>query len=347
MKTSLRWTFTIAIALALAVILMRALHQVHAAPPDQDDDEEAVKTPSRVSVQNDETVVSLSPGTQHRAGIVVASLKAVTTRGQMTAPAVVLSAQEIVSLRNNYLAAQTRLEKARATAEVAQQEYRRLAALYRDNQNASRKAVQSAQGTLRLGQADVQAAQQDLSLQALAVHASWGDTVGKWVVDGPPTLDRVLNQHEFLVQVTLPAGTGFTAPPTISLEISGSIRTPARLISTFPRIDPRIQGVSFLYITANHPGFAPELSLVAHLSVGRLMRGVLVPESAIVWWQGSAWAYQQSAPGRFVPHHVPTGTPLADGLFVSSGFVPGDQIVVRGAQALLSEEFRSQIQPEH
>ncbi len=348
-KKTFKWLFGTGVALVMAVILIRTFAQVRRDPPDQGEEEEkekAIKKPSRVSVQNGETVLTLDPETQSRVGITVASLEAITAREQITAPAVVLSAQDLVSVRNNYVAALARLEKARANVDIAQQESDRLKTLYHDNQNASQKALQSAQGTLRSDQADAQAAKQDLELQAAALRQSWGDMIAKWVVDDSPPLDRVFDQREFLVQVTLPAGAVSTAPETISLEILESSHTQARLISPFPRVDPRIQGMSFLYVMPNRLGLAPGLSLMARLPVGRLMRGVLVPQGAIVWWQGNAWVYQQTAPGHFVRRQVSAEMPLGTGVFVSRGFSPGDRIVTRGAQALLSEESRSQIQAE-
>jgi hypothetical protein len=75
------------------------------------------------------------------------------------------------------------------------------------------------------------------------------------------------------------------------------------------------------------------------------MHGVLLPQQAIVWVQGNAWLYQQTAPSLFVRRRVPDEMPLANGGFISEGFSPGDRIVTAGAQALLSEEFRSPIQP--
>jgi len=327
--------------------MIRTLAQVRGAPSDQDGEEkeEAIKTPSRVSVQNGQTVITVDPETQSQMGISVTVLKAVTARQQITAPAVVLSAQELVTARNNYIAAQTALEKAEASVQVLQQESDRLKALYEENQNASQRALQSAQGSLRSGQADFQAARQDLTLQSAAVRQSWGGVVADWIIEGPPPLDRVFSQRDFLVQVTLPAGVAL-APNTIALEVPGSGHAQAKLISSFPRTDSRIQGMSFLYIVQDYPGLAPGLNLAARLSVGRLMHGVLVPEQAIVWLQGSAWLYQQTAPGRFVRRRVPDEMTLANGGFISEGFPPGDRIVTTGAQALLSEEFRSPIQPE-
>jgi hypothetical protein len=349
MKRNWKWLFGAALALMLAVILTHTFalsRKVAADQGDEDDEEEAIKTPSRVSIQNGQTILTLDADTQSQAGITVTPLKALTSREQVTAPAIVLSGQELVSARTNYVAAKANLEKVRANMEVAQQEYDRLKTLYEDQQNASQKDLQAAQGVLRSDRADVEAAMQDLSLQAAAVRQSWGDLVAKWVVDDAAALGSLLDQHEFLVQVTLPAGVVSTLPETISLDVPGPSHAQAKLISPFPRVDSRIQGIGLLYVTGNHLGLAPGLNLVARLPVGRPTRGVLIPQSALVWWQGNVWVYQQAAPGRFVRRLVSTDTPLANGLFVSTGFSPGDQIVVRGAQALLSEEFRSQIQPE-
>ncbi len=349
MKTNWKWLFGAGLALILAVILTLTLvpgRKVAADQGDKDDTEEAITSLSRVSVQNGQTILTLDANTQSQTGISVTPLQALTSREQVTSPAIVLSGQELVSARAKYVAATANLEKARANSEVAQLEYDRLKTLYQDRQNASQKDLQAAQGVLRSDQADAQAAEQEVALQAAAVRQSWGDVVAKWVVDDAPALGDILSQHAFLVQVTLPTGAGSTAPRTISLEVAESTQIGAKLISPFPRVDPRIQGISLLCITRDHSGIAPGLNLIARWPVGRPMRGVLIPQSAIVWWRGNAWVYQQTAPGRFVRRLVSAETPLANGLFVASGFSPGDEIVVRGAQALLSEEFRSQIQAE-
>ncbi|MHB8499506.1 MAG: efflux RND transporter periplasmic adaptor subunit [Candidatus Acidiferrales bacterium] len=347
MKQNWKRLFTAGLALMLGVILIRIVVPSRKAAADQDDDDavQAIKPPSRVSIQNGKTILSLDTRTQSHTDVNVLPLQAVTSRGRVTAPAVVLSGQGLVSARASYAIAQANLQKARINAGVAHEEYDRLKILYEGQQNASQKSLESAQGALRLDQADVEGAQQVLALQVAAVRQTWGSVIAKWIAEDPASLERVFSQSEFLVQVTLPAGASI-APPTISLEIAGSTQVVARFVSPFPQVDPRIQGIGLLYIAREHLGLAPGLNLVAHIPVGQSMHGVLIPQSAIVWWQGNAWVYQQTGPGQFVRRLVPTDTQLANGLFVSSGFSPGDQIVVRGAQALLSEEFRSQIQPE-
>jgi len=216
-------------------------------------------------------------------------------------------------------------------------------ALYQDDQNASQKALEAAEGASRVDAAEVAAASQALALQPAAVRQSWGSVVAKWVTDGGPALEHLLAMQELLVQVTLPAGQTVAPPPTISLEIPGSSLAQATLVSQFPRVDPRLQGVSFLYTLPARPSLAPGMNLVAHLSVGRNVQGVIVPEPAVVWWQGRAWVYQQTGLTRFIRRAVTPDTPASDGFFVVQGFAPGDKVVVRGAQTLLSEETRPQV----
>jgi hypothetical protein len=348
MTKRLKWLGAGAAAV-LALVLAGVLAQVRNTAADEDDEEEkkaAVQMPSRVSVENGQTVLTLDAETQARAGIEVCSLERISTSGKITAPATVLSAQDLVGLRNNYVAASTELEKARANADVARKEYERLKVLYEEGQNTSQKSLESAEATLRSNEADVRAAGQALSLSGDAVRQSWGNGVAQWVTEDAPELRRVLDQSDLLVQVTLAADEVQAAPHALVLEFSGSMRAQATLISAFPRVDSRIQGLSFLYVAPNHPGLAPGSTLTARLAAGPTSRGVLVPEQGVVWWQGKAWVYQQTAPDRFVRRALSTETPVPSGFVVAKGFDSGEKIVLNGAQSLLSEEFRSLIQPE-
>lgn len=76
---------------------------------------------------------------------------------------------------------------------------------------------------------------------------------------------------------------------------------------------------------------------------GRRMSAVIVPDSAVVWLDGKAWVYVLKGPERFVRKEISSDRPSASGWIVEKNFLPGDRVVVQGAQLLLSEEFRSQI----
>jgi hypothetical protein len=317
---------------------------------DADDDEEdkkaAVVVPSHVSVVNGETIITLDAATQRRMELNTAVLRSTEAHMEEMASASILSAQELLTLRTNYVAAQSQIQKAQAGLSVSEQEYQRLKSLYERNQDASQKSVQAAQGVWRTDLASLSAAQQELGLQKFAVLQNWGPEVASWITDGSKDLDQVLGQHVLLVQVTLPPEHAFHASQRVMLSTAAGEFVQAQYISPLPRTNPLIQRASLLCETPFRPNLAPGMNLVARLPEGPMRRGVVIPYSSVVWWQGQAWAYLQVSATRFTRKQVSTNTPLSNGYFIATEFKPGDRILLRGAQFLLSEEFRSQIQPE-
>jgi hypothetical protein len=296
---------------------------------------------TRVSVKNGETLITLNQQDQMRLAITVAPVQGATSREEVSTAATILPVQDLIALRDGYIASRTRLEKARIDARVSQKEYDRLRALYQDNQNIAEKTVQAQQGLLESNQAEVQAAEQQLRLQEHSAKQQWGGVVSNWIIHDSPEVERVLDQHDFLLQITPPSGTLSKAPQTASLELPAGSRAQAHLIAPYPRVDPRIQGASFIYLVNAHPGLAPGLNLIAHLPGARLQKGAIIPYSAVVWWQGEQWVYLQTAPDRFTRRQLPTSSRVPNGFFIASGFSPGNRVVVSGAQMLLSEESRS------
>ncbi|HUY12707.1 MAG TPA: hypothetical protein VMX16_03620 [Terriglobia bacterium] len=343
----LKRLFGAALVLVAASVLIRTIIQSDNAPAqDTDDKQQAIHVPSRVSVVNGQTMVALDASTQKRLDISVSPLRAVNTRPTKAAAATVLVTQGIVPLRNAYVAVEAQVETAQAQLAVSRQEYGRLKALYAQNQNASKKALEAAEGLLRTDRASLDAAQKQLEIAQWAVEQAWGGAVAGWVAQDSPTLKAVLTQRAVLVEVTLPPGSAFQDPPAVTLSTPNGDTVEASYVSPFPQVDPRIQGVSLLYVARSYPSLEPGMNLAAHLPAGKRLRGVLIPRAAVIWWQGQAWVYEQTAPGRFARRPVSTDEPLQGGYFAAQGFAPGAQVVTRGAQEMLSEEFRSHIQAE-
>lgn len=325
---------------ALAALTIAQGCKTHSDPDDEE--EQAARTgpaPAQISVKNGQTVLTLNPQTQKRLGIETAVLKQSSFRAENTAPAVVLPVQDLANLRNSYVAGQAQLEKTRINLDVASKEYERLKTLYAENQNASQKALDAAGGTMRAAETDLGAARQQLGLQTAVVRQQWGSVVAGWLAADSPELQRILASNEMLVQVTIPSGQAPSSPARISLAIPSGGRVSANFVSRFPRVDPRIQGVAFLYAAPARTGLVPGANLVARLPAGKMRRGIIVPNAAVVWSEGQAWVYRQSAANEFSRQTVPTGTPVEGGYFVTKALSPGDRIVVRGAQSLLSQEL--------
>jgi hypothetical protein len=62
-----------------------------------------------------------------------------------------------------------------------------------------------------------------------------------------------------------------------------------------------------------------------------------------VQWEGLGWAYRQRSPGRFERVRVSTDRPVPGGWLTGPPLAAGDTVVLRGAEELLSEEFRARV----
>lgn len=308
--------------------------------------ERPVRAPSRLSVEDGESVVRIDAATQARSDIGIALVAAATRREELKVYGTVLPVQGLIDFRNAAIAARAQLAKARASLDATRKEYRRLAALHQTDRNISDKNLQSALATVLADEATFRAAQDGLETLQGAARQQWGDVLAGGLFMASPALMRLIGQQDVLVQLTVPAGTPLSAPPkTATVRRPDGARAELTLLSPAPRTDPRLQGVSLFYLaSAKESGLLPGMNVVAELPLGTPVSGVAVPASSVVGWQGKNWIYVQKGEGNFVRREIVTDRPVAEGWFVTKDLTPKDRIVVRGAQLLLSEELRAQIQ---
>ena len=108
-----------------------------------------------------------------------------------------------------------------------------------------------------------------------------------------------------------------------------------------PAVDPQTQGQGFLFLVGGEPsGFSPNAAVTAYLKIpGDSLKGVMIPSSAVVRYQGKAWVYVQTGDKEFTRREIPLDHPGASGWFVSSGVTDKDRVVASGTQTILSEEL--------
>jgi len=308
--------------------------------------ERPVKSPLRVSIQDGESTIMLDQGSQTKSGITVAPLKSVSHRKELKAYGIVAELQDLVDLRNSFATAKAQVERTQVNLEASRKEYQRAKVLHEDNRNISDKVFQAAEATWRSDEASARAARDALHVLEATVRQRWGAILAKWLFDSSPAFDRLIQRQDVLLQVTLPLGTHLSpAPQYARVQTADGRLASATFVSPSPRTDPRIQGMSFFYLaSAQATGLLPGMNILAYLPVGPRAQGVIIPSSAIARWQGKAWVYVQKDSDRFVRREISTETPVEDGWFIKKGLAAGDRVVVSGAQQLLSEEFRAQIQ---
>jgi len=336
----------IAAVAGIAALLMWAFLRGREELAREQAGERPITAPSRMRIEDGETVVTLDRATQTTIGIVAAPPEPLAYQEQMKAYGTVMTLQDLVDVRNSFVSAKVHVEQARIELTVSRKEYERLKALHADNQNISDKTMQAAEAKWRADEANARAAQETLYLVENTARQWWGGVLGAWVSEASPVVDRLLRQQDLLLQLTLSPSTPLSsAPQTARVQAPDGTLVAATLVSPSPYTDPRLQGMSFFYVTSTAtPRLVPGMNVLAYLPAGPQVSGVVVPAPAIVRWQGKAWVYMQQGSDRFVRREVPTDKPVNDGWFVTTEFSVGDRLVVTGAQALLSEEFRSRIQ---
>ncbi|MEJ2183311.1 MAG: efflux RND transporter periplasmic adaptor subunit [Nitrospirota bacterium] len=344
MNTERKDRKTVAALAVLAALVLVGLFLLLFSSPEEGEKAGKEQAPpaGEAAAQAGGAAVSIGEEARKAAGIVTEALRPIRHEEQIEAYGMVLQPDGLIEARRAYISAKAALVEAEAALAASKKEYARLKELNQKNKNVSDRALQRAEALLKTDGAASLQAQEDMQSARDARELRWGGTLSGWITGYSSGYRRLVSVKDVLVRVTLPPGISVrSAPEKTGIEAPGGPPVPARLIMRAPGTDPRIQGMSFLYLApSSETRLIPGMNVTAYLPSGRMEKGFVIPLSAVVWLRGRAWAYvQRTEEGLFDRVEVPTSQPVREGYFVTDGvFRPGMRVVVRGAQALLSKE---------
>jgi multidrug efflux pump subunit AcrA (membrane-fusion protein) len=172
---------------------------------------------------------------------------------------------------------------------------------------------------------------------------------GETIESGQPVL-RVARFDRLLARVAIPPGVRVPAEVRSAriLPMGREERVLRGDRVSLVASDPQLPGDTLLFsVETGDQQLRPGMAFTAYLVLpGELRKGVILPRSAIVRQEGELWAYVRTADDKFTRREVEHATPVDAGWFVTSGFKAGENVVVAGAQMLLSEELKAKIQGE-
>ena len=308
------------------------------------DDSPKSPQPSSAAGSGEPGTVRLTADQQHQIGLQTAVLEAATHPEQFRAYGAVLDVARITDLTNSYANAQAQLQTAQAKFDVAKSAFERAQSLVHSAILAKRDA-EAAEGTFRTDQASLTAAESQLKTLAATARQEWGPVIGKGVVERSPQVVQLIERDQFLVQVTLPPGVVLAEPPRAALAQAPSRNANIDLqyVSPATRTDARIQGLSYFFVGSGDSGLLPGMNTTVYVPSGKTYEGVFLEDTAIVQWQGRSWVYLRAGPDTFKRHPISTDQPVSDDDYVVQDIPPGSEIVIQGAQVLLSEEAKSEL----
>ena len=352
MKFSRTHTIFALLAAIIAVLIWALIYfardEFGASPEER---EEAIPVPAMADVEEGRAVVRVPAESQKASGITVAMLKAGKSEAAAEAYGMVMNVQPLAEARGRYLSAASEAQALRSVVAAAESEFRRMEALHADDRNVSEQAMRAAEARYRSEQARLAAAEQGASSTRDAIRSAWGDTIAGWATSrDAPVMQALLAQTSHLVQLVLPYDLPRNAVRgriAVAPAVSRDNAHPARFVGDSPQVDPGVPGETYFYLV-DGGGLRAGMRVLARIGLGGApVTGVIVPNNAVVWHAGKAWIYVKEDAQTFERHEVTTTRELDGGWFNTGDFDDDDEVVVSGAQLLLSEELKYQIRNEN
>ncbi len=320
----------------ILILLFFAAFLLLSGEKKKDNDEAGEKT----NAQPANYTVMVSEESQKADNITTETLQPGLYQRHVTAYGQVLSPEGLSSSYKNYVAARSGLEKVRAQLKASGQEYARLKVLNANEKNISDRQLQAAAARLAADKAEEASAKGALKSAKNTIIINWGPTLAQWIAGYKPSIRRIIEAKDVLVQLTIPPSAPLKGiPKKVQIEPPAGGLIPARFVSRAASTNPNIQGLSFIYIAPSRSGMlVPGMNATAQMPSAGAQTGFFIPESAVIWLQDKAWVYVKKSETGFSRVEVPVSMPVSNGYFVAGVFSAGDRIVIKGAQALLSAE---------
>ncbi len=326
--------------------------------------EEEIESPSRVSTIDGINTVTLPLATQINSGIKTAKVVSTSFQGEIKSFGNVVAIDQLIDGKATYLNLQSNLNLARVGSLQKNQQYQRLKTLNADDKNVSDLAMQESLAAVQADSANIAAIESQLKNLQTNLQLRWGNALAKIAFSEklPPHLANLLNKNNVLIQISLPLN---TTPPAqnsvvhITPLTESSTPIKATYVSPAATSDSNGFGNTFYFSApADLLRIGMRVNVEMQADSSEVSNGVIIPSSAVVWYAGKPWAYFKQAqpiknkqsdpnkPSLFVRKPISTDTEIDAGWF-NPGIEPDTEIVVSGAQLLLSEEFKYLIKNEN
>ena len=327
----------------------------------QNDKIEEIETPSLVTNNGGLGIVSLSNNAQRNSGIKTAKVLSTSAQHFIKSSGNVLAIDGLIEARSTYLSLQ--LQKTLANAESGHNltNYQRLKTLNADDKNVSDLVVEQALALVNADKAKISVLSIQLKNLQSSSQLQWGETLANAIFQEKPAahLAKLFNKKNVLVQMSFPLdsptpllGTALKLTPANQEEVN----LIADYVSPASSADINGFGKTFYYS-------APAQSLRIGMRVNGEMPqtsrdnvfGLIIPNDAVVWYSGKSWAYfkkgqSQNGDDQFVRKPIVTDLEAAQGWFnqaINDANNEELEVVISGAQLLLSEEFKYLIKNEN
>ena len=279
-------------------------------------------------------VIKMDEETQRKMGLLVAKPRLARINPELKGYGKVLDPTPLAALM-------TELASAQAAAAASQAEFLRLKGLATQG-NASESKLQTGEAAALRDQLAVQSAKERLIL-------AWGKGVAEQT-NLPAFIQPLTAEAGVLVRIDLPVGETLPeAPQGARLVTMAGNSGPAQFLGTTSSVDPQTLGRGAMLLhQPNTLRLMLGEAVTGYLELpGQPVTGVLVPNTAVVRAEGQGWVYvKTNGSDAFTRTHISLEHPVEAGWFVQEGITTNQDLVITGAQTLLSEELKSSLKTD-
>ncbi len=280
-----------------------------------------------------------------------------------------LTPTESLDLLTRWMDARAEVDELEAEVDAARSSFENKKRLNEEGKVVSDRSMEEAEAKLKSSEARLAGVKQrvdalenmmpnqEKGLQIPLTIENGGEIVeltaqpGEAVESGQALL-RVTHFNTLIARVAALPGT--EVPNTLSqarLSFAGhpDAVVPADPIGRAPMADPTTRSDTLLFRASalEDIPLRPGTPVIAHIPTdGAPITGTVVPRSAVLRYGGLAWVYVAVSETQFARRSIDLVSPIESGWFVTSGVEAGEAVVTAGAQSLLSEELKAEIESE-
>lgn len=283
--------------------------------------------------------VTLSHAQQAQQGVVTAPLEQAAAVDLPDAVATVRDPSPLLATAATLDSTRAQVSADAAAARAADAEAHRLQALLPKGY-VSRRDVQAAEAAAAAAQATATADRARLAAAQADARARWGEALAALAMQGPAALSPFADGRTALVELAWPGPGVGQAPATVVLLDPPAAPVTARLLGAAPVTDAVVQGSSYFYRAEDARSLRSGQRLAVGVAAGATGHAVQVPLEAVVWYAGQPWVYAESTPDQFRRVALGKGQRSGSAWVVGGALQPGERVVVRGAELLLTQELK-------
>lgn len=314
--------------------------------------EEEIESLDRVTEHEGISIVSLSPAVQKNSGISTRKVETMSYQNEIKSFGTVMPIDALIDAKAQLLNLTTALAAARANSKQHSDQYERLKTLNADDKNVSDLAVQQALALVNTDNVSINTTSLQINNLKSGIRLKWGEQLAKLALNNNESTQfkDLLTRKNVLIQVSLPFGSSDPHAGDIVkiTPLNGAIKPiNAKYVSAATQADSNDAGKTFYYSApANSLRIGMRVNVEATSAKSDSSNGIVIPSDAVVWYAGTPWAYFKQGKDQFIRKPISADIEVDSGWF-NNGFDSNSEVVTKGAQLLLSEEFKYLIKNEN